>query len=85
MNALFVSKGHTPGGETMPDLAKKIDGKKFMWDKGHYATEQEAHEKMAQYEKDGFEVECEEEGGEYLVYTRRLVTEIVLEEGGQTL
>jgi hypothetical protein len=69
----------------MPDLAKKIDGKKFMWDKGRYSTDQEAHEKMAQYEKDGFEAECMEENGKYLVYTRRLVTEIVLEEGGQTL
>ena len=69
----------------MPDLAKKIDGKKFMWDKGNYPTDQEAREKMARYEKDGFEAECVEENGEYLVYTRRLVTEIVLEEGGQTL
>jgi hypothetical protein len=69
----------------MPDLAKKIDGKKFMWDKGHYSTEEEAHEKMAQYEKDGFEAECVQENGKYLVYTRRLVTEIVLEDGGQTL
>jgi hypothetical protein len=69
----------------MPDLAKTIGGKKFMWDKGHYSTDQEAHEKMARYEKDGFEAECVEENGEYLVYTRRLVTEIVLEEGGQIL
>ena len=69
----------------MPDLAKKIDGKKFMWDKGYYPTDKEAREKMARYEKDGFEAECVEENGEYLVYTRRLVTEIVLEEGGQTL
>ena len=69
----------------MPDLAKKIEDKKFMWDKGHYSTEEEAHQKMAEYEKDGFEVECVEEHGKYLVYTRRLVTEIVLEEGGQTL
>jgi hypothetical protein len=69
----------------MPDLAKKIDGKKFMWDKDHYSTEGEAREKMIQYEKDGFEVECVKENGKYLVYTRRLVTEIVLEEGGQTL
>ena len=66
----------------MPDLAQKIDGKKFMWDKGHYSTDQEAREKMAQYEKDGFEAECLQENGKYLVYTRRLVTEIVLEEGG---
>jgi len=69
----------------MPDLAKKIDGKKFMWDKSYYSTDEEAHEKMAQYEKNGFEAECVEGNGKYLVYTRRLVTEIVLEEGGQTL
>jgi hypothetical protein len=69
----------------MPDLAKKIDGKKFMWDKGHYSTDQEACEKMARYEKDGFEAECVQENGKYLVYTRRLVTEIVLEDGGQIL
>ena len=69
----------------MPDLTKKIDGKKFMWDKGLYSTQEEAQEKMARYEKDGFEVECVEDSGQYLVYTRRLVTEIVLEEGGQTL
>ena len=69
----------------MPSLARKIDGKKFMWDKGRYSTEQEAREKMVRYEKDGFGTECVEEDGLYLVYTRRLVTEIVLEEGGQTL
>ena len=69
----------------MPDLAKKIGGKKFMWDKGHYSTDQEAREKMARYEKDGFEAECVEENGTYLVYTRRLVTEILLEDGGQIL
>ena len=69
----------------MPSLATKIGGKKFMWDKGHYCTEQEAREKMVQYEKGGFEAECVEENGKYLVYTRKLVTEIVLEEGGQTL
>ncbi|MBN2313253.1 MAG: hypothetical protein JXM79_04945 [Sedimentisphaerales bacterium] len=67
----------------MPDIAKKIDGKKFMWDKGHYSTEDEARQKMTRYENEGFEATCVEENGEYLVYTRRLVTEIVLEEGGQ--
>ena len=56
-----------------------------MWDKGHYSTEQEARGKMARYKKDGFEAECVEENGKFLVYTRKLVTEIVLEEGGQTL
>ena len=69
----------------MPSLATKIGGKKFMWDKGRYSSEQEARDKMARYEKNGFEAECVEENGIYLVYTRRLVTEIVLEDGGKTL
>ena len=69
----------------MANLAAKIGGKKFMWDKGDYSTKEKGFEKMAQYEKDGFEAECVEENGKYLVYTRRLVTEIVLEEGGQIL
>jgi hypothetical protein len=69
----------------MPNLAIKIGGRKFLWDKGFYSTEQEAYERIAQYKKDGFEAECVQENGKYLVYTRRLVTEIVLEEGGQIL
>jgi len=69
----------------MPNLARNIGGKKFMWDKGNYPTKEDALEKMVQYEKDGFEAECVEDNGKYLVYTRRLVTEIVLEEGGQIL
>ena len=34
-------------------IAEIIDGKKFMWDEGNYATESEAKGKMAKYEKDG--------------------------------
>ncbi len=64
---------------------KKIDGRKFMWDKGNYSTEAEAKEKMAKYEKDGFETRLVKEKGNFLVYTRRIVTEIILEEGGQPL
>jgi hypothetical protein len=66
-------------------MAEIIDGKKFMWDKGTYPTEAEAKEKMAIYKKDGFETQLVKEGGKFLVYTRRVVTEIILEEGGQPL
>jgi len=69
----------------MPNLAENIDGKKFMWDKGEYSTEEEAMEKMAHYEKEGFETQLVKEENKYLVYTRRVVTEIILEEGGQSL
>lgn len=69
----------------MTNSVIKSDGKKFMWDKGYYSTEAEAKEKMDEYEKDGFETRLVKEEGEFLVYTRRKVTEIVLEEGGQPL
>jgi len=69
----------------MTNTAEKINGKKFMWDKGYYSTEAEAKEKMDEYEKDGFETRLVKEKGKFLIYTRRIVKEIVLEEGGQPL
>lgn len=69
----------------MPSTAIKKDGKKFVWDKGSYPTESEAKEKMDQYQKDNFEVLLLSEEGKHTLYTRRVVTEIVLEEGGQPL
>ena len=69
----------------MADMAKIIGGKKFMWDNGIYPAEAEAKEKAARYEKDGFEVRLFEEEKKFLVYTRRVVKEIVLEEGERPL
>jgi hypothetical protein len=66
-------------GGRMPSIAAKIEGKKFMWDKFMYASEAEAKEKMAVYEKEGFEAACLTEEGEYLDYTRKVITEITLE------
>lgn len=43
------------GGIIVLNNGEKIDGKKFMWDKGNYPTEAEAEEKMNKYEIDGFE------------------------------
>lgn len=60
-------------------LAKIIDGKKYMWDKGSYSTEAEANEKIKNYKKEGFEIQLVEDGGRYFIYSRRIVTEIVLE------
>ena len=42
-------------------------------------------EKMAIYEKDGFETRLVKEERKFLLYTRRVVTEIVLEEGRRPL
>ncbi len=56
---------------TIP-LAKKFDGKKFMWDGGTYESPAAAQQVMEGYAKDGFEVQMVEDDGQYLVYSRRV-------------
>ncbi len=63
----------------MPDAAKVIDGKKFMWDGEVYESEKDAQEVKKKYEKDDFEVELIQEENQFFLYTRRVVTEIVVE------
>jgi hypothetical protein len=63
----------------MADLSKLIDGKKYMWDGEVYESEAQAQEVKKKYEEDNFEVELIQEENQYLVYSRRVVTEIVLE------
>lgn len=63
----------------MPESHIVVEGKKYMWDEETYPGETEADEAKKKYEADGFEVQVVNEGGEIAVYTRRTVTEIVLE------
>ena len=63
----------------MPDISKMINGKKFMWDNVVYESKKEAQDLMEKFKKDNFEVELIEEDKQFLLYTRRVVTEIVLE------
>ena len=56
-----------------------VDGDKFMWDGGTYATRDEADARAAAYAEDGFETQVVEADGASAIYTRRVVTEIVLE------
>jgi hypothetical protein len=63
----------------MPDSSKIINGKKYMWDNVVYESKKEAQDLMEKYKKDNFEAELIEEENKYLLYTRRIVTEIVLE------
>ena len=63
----------------MPDSSIKVNGKKFMWDSVVYESKKEAEDTMRKYKDDNFEVELKEEKGKYLLYTRRVVTEIVVE------
>jgi len=50
-----------------------------MWDGVVYESKEKAQEVMEKYKKDNFEVEFIEEEKQYLVYTRRVVKEIVLD------
>ena len=59
--------------------SEKFDGKKFMWDGKTYKTEDLAKDAENTYKEDGFETRVITEDDHYSVYTRRLVTEIVLE------
>jgi 3-mercaptopyruvate sulfurtransferase SseA len=61
------------------DNVKILDGKKFMWDGKTYETEAEAAKTKAEYEKNNFETRLLSEGGKYFLFTRRVVTEIVVE------
>lgn len=58
---------------------KKFDGEKFMWDGYSYTTEEEAKKSEKKYKEDGFDVRTIREKDHFEVYTRRVVTEIVLE------
>ena len=63
----------------MPDLAKVIDGKKYMWDGEEYESVEKAKETAEKYKEKDFEVETVNEDGKFLVYSRRVVTEVVVE------
>ena len=61
------------------DLARVFNGKKFMWDGKACTEEKEAKEVGQKYKDDGFEVELVEEENQYFLFTRRVVTEVVVE------
>ena len=61
------------------DLARIFDNKKYMWNKSTYEDKKTAEETVKQYKSDGFETEMIEEEGKYYIFSRRVVTEIVVE------
>ena len=64
----------------MAEQARYFDGRKFMWDGEEYDSEKKAKDIQKQYEENGFEVElCSDDNEKVVLYTRRVVTEIVLE------
>ncbi len=63
----------------MADKVRFFDGKKFMGDSEEYTDKKKAEEVSKKYSADGFEVQSCEEDGKVLLYTRRVVTEVVVE------
>jgi len=63
----------------MPDASLIVNEKKFMWDGVVYESKKEAQDTMQKFKDDGFEVELIEEEKKHLLYTRRVVKEIVVE------
>jgi len=63
----------------MPNASMVVEGKKFMWDGEEYADHSAAEAKAAEYTKENFEVQVIEEDGKHFVYSRRVVTDIVVE------
>ena len=61
------------------ELARIYDGKKFMWDGKAYTDEKERREVSQKYKDDGFQVELVEKENQYFLFTRRVVTEVVVE------
>ena len=60
-------------------LAKIINGKKYMWDGKDYLDKKSALDVAQKYKKDGFEMEVFEEEKKYYVFTRRVVEEVIVE------
>ena len=63
----------------MADQARFFDGKKFMWDGQEYESQKDAKAAQKQYSENGFDVQLYEEDDKVFIYSRRIVTEIVLE------
>ncbi len=56
-----------------------FNGKKFMWDGRTYTNEKQRREIAQKYKDDGFEVQMVDDGGQYFVFSRRGVKEVVVD------
>ena len=58
------------------ELARRFEGKKFMWDGKAYPDEQQAREAAQKYQADGFAATLFSEDNRFYVFTRREVKEV---------
>lgn len=61
------------------ELARIFNGKKFMWDGRAYDDVEEMRKIRQRYQGDGFEVREVKEENQYFLFTRRVITEVVVE------
>ena len=64
----------------MAERARFFDGRKFMWDGQEYDDQNKAAEAEKEYKEKGFEVQRCTEDGKVLLYSRRVVTEVVVDQ-----
>ena len=62
-----------------PKDVRFIDGQKYMWDGEVYDSRDAAEARQKEYAGKEFETQLIEEEGAFLLYTRRVVTEVVVE------
>ena len=62
------------------DNVRFFDEKKFMWDGRTYISESEAINIKVEYEKNNFETRMVQEEEEYFLFTKRVVTEVIIEK-----
>jgi hypothetical protein len=65
----------------MAERVRFFEGKKFLWDGEEYDDEKAAKSVQKQYSEKGFEVQMWPEDEKVLLYTRRVVTEVVVDQG----
>lgn len=61
-----------------PNLVMISNGKKFMWDGQPYESQDEASRAAKGYQEEDFQIQIVEDGGKFLVYTRRPAKEIAV-------
>lgn len=57
-----------------PHVVLVSEGKKFMWDGQLYDSKEGASRTAESYQSEDFQVRLVEEGGKFLVYTRKPIT-----------
>ena len=60
--------------------SEKFEGMKFMQDGQGYDSKADAEKAMEGYANAGFDVRLLEEGGKFLVFSRRVVKEVKVEQ-----